>query len=353
MASPHSLSAETVKYLKMSKAYKYRGGTGILDKDGKSIFERDVNTIVDNRIYLPTRNELNDPTEGLFNDDAVSIFLEQFKEYSSEVRKRYDGLIQKFGDIGVYSLSKNHSDELLWAYYASGHTGFAIEYDTDILKESLNYNQYFQFVFDFDVDYVESVPNVDIFALHGRDTKDILKTCLGSKSVSWLREREYRLIFEGQGLFDIDHRAVTGIYFGYRMQEQEIEFVMDKLKGRGLCYYKMDLIGRTYKFEPVRIEDKFPDAPRYYANSIDYDVDELLLCGGMSKEEAVLYREKFIDALESLKNDPLIERFYLATMSINSTEPLLVIWAYTKAKVPPAREFNFKLNDKGEVYRVK
>ena len=28
------------------KGYKYRGGIGILDKDGKSIFERDVNTIV-------------------------------------------------------------------------------------------------------------------------------------------------------------------------------------------------------------------------------------------------------------------------------------------------------------------
>ena len=25
----------------MSKAYKYRGGRGILDKDGESIFERD------------------------------------------------------------------------------------------------------------------------------------------------------------------------------------------------------------------------------------------------------------------------------------------------------------------------
>lgn len=48
----------------MSKAYKYRGGRGILDKDGKSIFERDVATLVNNQLYLPTKDGLNDPTEG-------------------------------------------------------------------------------------------------------------------------------------------------------------------------------------------------------------------------------------------------------------------------------------------------
>lgn len=341
------------KILQMSKAYKYRGGIGIFDKNSNSIFERDVDTIVENKIYLPTKDELNDPTEGMFNDDALSAFLDQFNEYSSEVRKNYDGFIQKFNNIGVYSLSKNHSDELLWAYYASGHTGFAIEYDIEILKESLNHNINFQFVFDFDVEYVQSIPKVDISTLHSKNINDVLKIYLGSKSVSWLREKEYRLIIEGQGLFEIDHRAVTGIYFGYKMQEQWIEFVMDKLKGRGLSYYKMELINRTYKFKPVKIEDKFLNARRYYANSIDYNVDELLLCGGMPEEEAALHREKFIDALESLKNEPLIERFYLATMSVNSTEPLLVIWAYTKSGIPPTREFNFKLNDKGEVYRIK
>lgn len=228
-----------------------------MDKDGKSIFERDINTIVNNQIYLPTRDDLNDPTEGLFIDDAVFLFLEQLKEFSSKVREKYYGLIQKFNDVGIYSLSKNHSDELLWAYYASGHTGFAIEYDIEILKESLNHNKYFQFVFDFDVDYVECVPNVDFSTLYRRDTNDVLKACLGSKSVSWFHEKEYRLIFEGQGLFDIDYRAVTGIYFGYRTQEKEVEFVMDKLKGRGLSYYKMELVNRTYKFKPIKIEDKF------------------------------------------------------------------------------------------------
>ena len=47
----------------MRNCYKYRGGIGVFDKDGKSIFDRDVNTLANNQIYLPTKSELNDPTD--------------------------------------------------------------------------------------------------------------------------------------------------------------------------------------------------------------------------------------------------------------------------------------------------
>lgn len=337
----------------MTKAYKYRGGIGILDKDGKSIFERDVNTIVNNQIYLPTKHELNDPTEGFFNDDAIILLLEQHKNYSSEVKRQYNGLIEKFENVGVYSLSKNNDNELLWAYYANGHTGFAIEYDVDKLKESLNYNRYFQFIFDFDVDYVKSIPKADISVLQGKNFNHILKTYLGSKSLSWIHEDEYRLIFEGKGLFDIDYRAITGIYFGYRMQEQEIEFIMDKLKGRGLYYYKMELIDKTYKFEPIKIDDKYLNAPQYFANNIKYNIDNLLFTEDILGKEAYIHKAKLIEALEIVSHEPLIKEIYIATINMDLGVPLFIIWAYTKSGIPPSREFNFKLNEKGEVYRIK
>lgn len=49
----------------------------------------------------------------------------------------------------------------------------------------------------------------------------------------------------------------------------------------------------------------------------------------------------------------MIKSFYMATLDADATEPLLKIFADTKAEVPHVREFNFKLNDRGEVYRVK
>ena len=38
----------------------------------------------------------------------------------------------------------------------------------------------------------------------------------------------------------------------------------------------MELIDKTYKFIPVKVEDKYSNAAKYIANNIDYDVDELL-----------------------------------------------------------------------------
>lgn len=269
------------------------------------------------------------------------------------MKKQYYKLLDKFKNIGVYSLSKNNDNELLWAYYASGHTGFAIEYDIDILKESLNHNAYFQFVFDFDVDYVERIPQVDISLLHDKNPNLMLKTFLGSKSLSWEHEDEYRLIFDGNGLFDIDYRAITGIYFGYRMHEDEEDFIMDKLKGRRLNYYKMELIDHSYKFKPKRIEDKYMDTPQYIANSLDYDIDKLLMPIELLGEEAYSYKGKLIQALEIVRHEPLIKEIYIATIKMNNGKPLFIIWAYTKSGIPTSKEFNFKLNEKGEVYRTK
>lgn len=338
----------------MTKGYKYRGGVGILDKDGKSIFKRDIDTIVNNQIYLPTKDELNDPTESFYNDDSIAYVLDLYKEHLSNVKKQYLALLDKFKNIGIYSLSKNFDNELLWAYYASGHTGFAIEYDIDVLKKSLNHNAYFQFVFDFDLDYVKHIPKADISFFHGQNITRFLKIYLGSKSLSWKHEKEYRLIFEGKGLFDIDYRAVTGIYFGYRMNDREVDFIMNKLKGRGLNYYKMELIKNTYKFKPKKIEDKYANAPSYIANNLDYDIDKLLMSAGLSKEEkAYSYKNKLIKALDIVKLDPLIKEIYIATINMDTEEPLFIIWAYTKSGIPPCKEFNFRLDDKGEVYRIK
>ena len=117
---------------------------------------------------------------------------------------------------------------------------------------------------------------------------------MGTKSYSWKHEEEHRLIVEGQGLFDIDYRAITGIYFGCRMKEEQIDYIMSIMKGRGLSYYKMELIDKTYKFIPVKIEDKYSNAAKYIANNIDYDVDELLQNSCVSEKDILLYRDKFI-----------------------------------------------------------
>ncbi len=336
----------------MKKTYKYRGGIGIFDKEGLSIFDRDVETLANNQIYLPTKNELNDPTEGFYNDNSIISFLNVFNKYSEGVKKQYNGLLEKFSQVGIYSLSNRIDNELLWAHYGNGHSGFAIEYDIDVLKESLNHNRYFQFIFDFDIDYVENIPKADISVLQGKDTNQMLKIYLGSKSLSWKYEKEYRLVVEGKGLFEIDYRAVTGIYFGYRMQNAEIDLIMNKLKGRNLKYYKMDLIDQSYKFSPKEIEDKYIDAPKYIANKLSYSVEDLFITEDFLGVEAYAYKDKLIEAIELVRYEPLIKAIYIATIGMDDGKPIFKIFADTNSGLPPTKAFFFKLGNNNELIKI-
>ena len=242
---------------------------------------------------------------------------------------------------------------MLWAYYASGHTGFAIEYDIDILEQSLNYNTYAQQLYKFDVEYLNDVPQIDISTIRGDEIVEMLKRFIGTKSSSWAHEKEVRLIFENTGLFEIDFKAVTAIYFGCRMPDSDIDYIMEKLKGRGLKYFKMVNVNNSYRFEAKEVEDKYPNAPKFVANCVSYDIDNLLLCGGLNEEEIATYKSYFINALEMVKDDPNITKFCLATINYNQHEPILRIFGNTKNPLAPVKPFEFRVGDNNKVLRIK
>ena len=180
----------------------------------------------------------------------------------------------------------------------------------------------------------------------------MLKRFIGTKSSSWAHEKEVRLIFENTGLFEIDYKAVTAIYFGCRMPDSDIDYIMKKLKGRGLKYFKMVNVNNSYRFEAKEVEDKYSDAPKYVANCVSYDIDNLLLCGGLNEEEIVAYKSYFINALEMIKDDSNIKEFYLATINYNQQEPILKIFGYTKNPLAPVKPFEFRVEENNKVLRI-
>lgn len=60
---------------------------------------------------------MNDPTEGFYNDSGITSLLDVFKDYFQNVKKQYAEFLEKLTQKGVYSLSNNINNELLWAYY--------------------------------------------------------------------------------------------------------------------------------------------------------------------------------------------------------------------------------------------
>ena len=72
---------------------------------------------------------------------------------------------------------------------------------------------------------------------------------------------------------------------------------------------------------------------------------ELLIC-------IKLILNSYLDALEIVKQDPLIKEIYIATINMDLGEPLFIIWAYTKSGIPPYKQFRFKLNPSGEIRQI-
>lgn len=223
------------------KLYKYR-----------SDIYRDLLTLIGNQIYAPTAQKLNDPCETLVNDSSIYKafeFLEKFGIPLNEVKDSYTGIMnQARKELGVFSLSRNLNNELLWAYYSNGHLGFCIEYNYNILIESFSDKILHS---AFDVDYKNNIPEFSIDNITSLTENPIqfIKSMIGTKSEAWKHEEEIRIILFSSGLIDVPPEVVTGIYFGIRMLESDKIIIRKSLQCRDIKYYQMKLKPNSYILE--------------------------------------------------------------------------------------------------------
>ncbi len=333
----------------MSIGYKYRPGRGIKDENGQDIFERDIVSFSNNEIYVPTLCQLNDPTETFYNDhvfnEQIRLLGRKFHVSANRVLSSFNSVKDKIRKVGVYSLSKNNNNELMWAYYANGHNGYEIIFDTDYILSSMNINNQYRIIYELDVTYKSELPKIDMSYLNQIGPLKMLHAFLGSKSKAWKHEDEYRLVFDNlNGLVMIDYRAIKGFIFGCRFPPEDVEYVMNHFKGRKLEYYQASFINNKYELRLKQIEDSYKDASLYIPNHVEYSLAKLLdedknYYGCAS--EYIGYVQKAIN--EVCKNCFVTDIFLLTT---HVDEPnLLSINISTHYKHPslpqPVRVFKF------------
>lgn len=165
--------------------------------------------LIDHKVYFRPRSVLNDPAElrptlrydaprkelrefakKFFEDYATKklppatrlIFRKQMEERflrnpeSSELVLH--GLLDK---VGILSLSSISDEPLLWSYYANGHRGIAIEFDTSAGL----------FNTAMEVKYPLQLPIINRI----RDTEaEIFEKALATKTSKWEHEKEWRIV---------------------------------------------------------------------------------------------------------------------------------------------------------------
>ena len=333
-------------------AYKYRSGRGIKDKEGKDIFERDIELLSHDSIYIPTIEQLNDPAEALFDDSLFNLQMKLFKPLASSVsmERVKDALRDLYGKVrssGIYSLSMEPANELMWAYYASGHGGYAIIFDTEVLSESFKEVKYDN-MYEIDVAYSNKLPQFDITKIKRQSIEDTLKCFVGYKSLAWKHEAEHRLVFDKGGRkLKIDYRAIKGFVFGSRMAEEDIDFIMKTFSGRDMDYSKIELKDNSYELSLKKLKDRYPTAEKYCPNKVEYDIEELLKHDKLIEGVGYKYRNFVESVLKEVSREPFVKGIDHIVVSDDQQYPNIVIWTKINQEdtYRPYRKFEYDMVD--------
>jgi hypothetical protein len=162
----------------------------------------------------------------------------------------------------ILSLSARKDNLLMWAHYASSHTGFVIEFD--------EHNEFFGGFADpgehvgelKPVRYLKTRPTYTVPPPHSTyDTYYV-------KSTQWAHEQEWRLITvperatltvrKGQELlhlFAFPMNAITAVLFGCRMQpehEGRIMLALQKARASHVAVYKAEIDTAVYRLNFTR-----------------------------------------------------------------------------------------------------
>ena len=228
------------------KAYKYRDTS-----------ERSLKILSEKKLYFPRAAQLNDPLDSQINiDKEYQKIVEKFPPNDSEeyLRKSFlihllnqhsfkdqnekalglNGAVQNFiSTLGIYSLSRNATDALLWSHYGDSHTGMALEFETEII-DSENifirnpirycakpvYQELFlelaeklgEFVKPWESDHQYENGLGEKFYTH--QLSQLMHANLFVKSAKWKYEEEFRLVSNRSGFHSFPSEALISVVFG-------------------------------------------------------------------------------------------------------------------------------------------
>ncbi|UYK66992.1 DUF2971 domain-containing protein [Xanthomonas sacchari] len=300
-------------------AFKYRSGDA-------TTLPRDLKALADAAFYAADRHSLNDPFEGRFDRSPLDTQFELAKNVASVIAPKVStsldtvekatGNLLSFADkSGIFSLSYNPLQELIWAHYGGSHQGFCIGYD---LEKLTSFEPNVHRVIE--VHYSNTAPTISTVDLMSTgDPVPVLRKMLGVKSKPWSYEEEVRLVTQPPGLHDHDFRATKTVYFGLRCPESTIMAVMETLAGRGVTYQQVVSPPSSYTLKSVAILDRFASAPTYKANVAPISEGAIYLDD--LKPEQKQYAAYLRKAAEIVRREPYCQEIQLVDFSSEKSTP--------------------------------
>ncbi|SFI11132.1 DUF2971 domain-containing protein [Halpernia frigidisoli] len=237
----------------MSKFYKYRGNVDLQSIDGKKLLDRDVESIYYSYMWFSDLESLNDKNEGLHsldkfkdNVDGVTKLMDvlNLKKHDDEVNNDYLMAVKNAINlhkklVGIFSLTTDNLNNLMWSHYANCHKGYCIEYEfnklADLKLNELNCSS----LKDFD-SFEKVIYDNKIFELTDVNfsPKDFKKIII-RKTKEWSYEKEFRIISKVCGSYQHEPTIIKSIVFGISSSEDVKTYIMEKLQYKEIEFFQL------------------------------------------------------------------------------------------------------------------
>ena len=165
-------------------------------------------------------------------------------------------------NAGVFCLSENADNALMWSHYGDGGKGIAIGFS---ISQAEDYNEFADDCMLLKVNYsnhdvvLEKIVNTTIGVVAAPDTETIhfqvpeftdpfMKSVFSSKSIDWKYEQEWRFVseFSGQRKLNV---PIAEIMFGPKCQiETKLKYIglVDKHLTYPVDFFEIKINGRVY-----------------------------------------------------------------------------------------------------------
>jgi hypothetical protein len=228
------------------KLYKYRTSENL---------ERDLALYSENYFWASSKESLNDENEFTYNAEP---FFEELKVYEklektlfgtnssvSNVIESAKDLFNHAQNSGVFSLSKDPKDSGMWSLYASKGKGYCLVFDSDALMKIVD-DPISEQRFLLPVDYSKEAPN--LFLDDMKDQKVMFTKMLATKSESWIKESEVRIVTDRPGKQRFLPSALIGVIFGTNTDEETKKKIFAAFENRNLEVYQLHKLENTYEY---------------------------------------------------------------------------------------------------------
>lgn len=142
---------------------------------------------------------------------------------------------------GVFSLTENSNDMLMWSHYAGQHTGICIEYErhSNNVLGDLSVTRPVRYTDAYPLISYKEAAHLQYQSASLDDSA--LSSYIYTKSSCWSYEREWRAISvtdPSERMLELDHVRVRSIIFGVRTRDEHKQWLRETLQDKTIPFKK-------------------------------------------------------------------------------------------------------------------